>query len=86
MCFLSGSQELTSLVSFDEMLFEMQELLGQMSSGFANHGGAGKICSGFLGCSNSVFVQPLWTPVNVLCSVFSIISPAHSLLSKENRG
>lgn len=49
MCFLSGSQELTSLVSFDATLLEMQELLGQMGSGFANPGGAGKICSDFLG-------------------------------------
>lgn len=46
---LEGSQELISLVSFDATWFEMQELLGQMSSVFANPGGAGKICSDFLG-------------------------------------
>lgn len=46
---MSGSQELTSMVSFDATLFEMQELLGQRSGGFADPGGAGKICSDFLG-------------------------------------
>lgn len=36
------------------------------------------ICSDFLARRNSVFVQTLWEPGHVLCSVFIIISPANS--------